>query len=94
MADRHVWKSLIRFLSIPVTPEEKEQREKEKAEKEKEKTEKAEKGEKDDALTIAQNNLSKVKDALRLGEDWFNQIKLNIKVRYVDDCVALRIALR
>ena len=72
MADRKVWKSLIKFLAIPTTPQEKE---KKIAEKEKEKDK-----EKEDLATVAQTNLTKVKDALRLGEDWFNQIKLNIKV--------------
>jgi hypothetical protein len=66
-------------LAIPVTPEEKEKRT---AEKEKKAAEKAEKGEKEkDLAAVAEKNLSKVKDALRLGDDWFNQIKLNIKVR-------------
>lgn len=75
VADRRVWKGLIKYVSVPLTPEEKE---KKKEEKEKKKEEGKDK-EKEDIQTIAQNNLNKVKDALRLGEDWFNQIKLNIK---------------
>lgn len=74
MADRRVWKSLIKFLALPVTAEEKAKKKEEKEKK------KEEKDTKEDISTIAQNNLNKVKDALRLGEDWFNQIKLNIRV--------------
>lgn len=63
VADRRVWKGLIRLLSIPratgqpVVSKEKEE----------------------DTLTAAQNNLSKLKESLKLGEDWYSQIKLNIK---------------
>lgn len=77
VADRKVWKSLIKFLSIPKTPEEKEKEKAKKEEEEKEKEKKDEK--KEDTLTAAQNNLAKLKDTLKLGEDWFNQIKLNIQ---------------
>eukprot|EP00026_Physarum_polycephalum_P000153 Phypoly_transcript_00153.p1 GENE.Phypoly_transcript_00153~~Phypoly_transcript_00153.p1 ORF type:complete len:1043 (-),score=250.60 Phypoly_transcript_00153:3302-6352(-) len=77
VADRRVWKSLIKFLAIPITPEEKEKKALEKEEKKKEREKEGK--EKEDLATVAQNNLTKVKDALRLGEDWFNQIKLNIK---------------
>lgn len=75
VADRKVWKGLIRFMTIPRTPQEKA---KEDEERERELKEGIVK-EAEEALAVAQTNLSKVKDALRLGEDWFNQIKLSIK---------------